>query len=150
MTRPGPRSLYNGLVCFIASFVWPTQFFKCKWKALSITVLLLCEKLAGAEASLEEKSQKTKRTKKERESERVPTCFCTRLCQMPAEAAGRWQQRLFLQFISIQNAIEMVLWLQIGRMFDYQSNFNLNHINKLTPQRRRLKKNKIKNVNGVS
>lgn len=69
MTRPGPRSLYNGLVCFIASFVWPTQFFKCKWKALSITVLLLCEKLAGAEASLEEKSQKTKRTKKERESE---------------------------------------------------------------------------------
>lgn len=58
MTRPGPRSLYNGLVCSIASFVWPTQFFKCKWKALSITVLLLCEKLAGAEASLQEKSQK--------------------------------------------------------------------------------------------
>lgn len=103
MTRPGPRSLYNGLVCFIASFVWPTQFFKCKWKALSITVLLLCEKLAGAEASLEEKSQKTKRTKKERESERVPTCFCTRLCQMPAEAAGRWQAKtIFIVYFNLE------------------------------------------------
>lgn len=37
MTRPGPRSSYMSLVCMLAGLVQLTQFFKRKWKVVSIT-----------------------------------------------------------------------------------------------------------------